>query len=668
MATTMATQNEALHRKYYPILRSFFMWKDKDKNIVYDTDHTFLPNDLARITPEDVVQWFNLLAYGTETPGPEDRPDKRSTGLAFNKKAISYYIVDNSVPWNSQAKIGNPTMSKMVNKCIALVRKHECRHEGKVSNAKRDLKRSEFKLTLELLQNDRSFLYKHKIPTMLKLQFHIIARTDDICNMMMRDIREHEKYGEFALQTKVAWSKNVTDERQCPDQIILGCNDPDFCVLMSLAGYMEARFTDNLGDATYLFGDRNDPEEPKRMNNNYGNALRKQWKKPAFAEALELERGSIGTHSIRKFAATWAAEHGCTPYQVEIRGRWKANHGSGRVVNLYINSNQLPTDGKVASILCVGQPVRYKLKVNSGITRHWWLTNVVPGIQDHFNVDPRNKIADVLALPLLYACLEPGLEFLTTARVRSRVQNAWALLRGAHEIGWNPVEKVILQVYQYENSLVISEMVTVSGGATDSRNDDAISYVNREHGYQERLNILTNQMYEMKQEMLQGKMETQHMMGEFRGYCTQQFTHLHCTLGKLLHQAPTRRAPDGNRPDNHAKAVLVGRQSTALKAGLSKCPRNLHFLWREWTDGLEGNKPASKLKVSERGGKLRYIYHNRLHVWKVIKRFTDKNVSHLTAIEAIEAAYGENKSVTYYIQCLKRDKIKNTPHPSLNCM
>jgi hypothetical protein len=61
---------------------------------------------------------------------------------------------------------------------------------------------------------------------------------------------------------------------------------------------------------------------------------------------------------------------------------------------------------------------------------------------------------------------------------------------------------------------------------------------------------------------------------------------------------------------------------------------------------------------------MRYVYHNRKIVWDVIKRFTDKNISHMTAIDNIEAAYGRNKSITHYIACLKRDN-RTGGHPNL---
>jgi hypothetical protein len=75
-------------------------------------------------------------------------------------------------------------------------------------------------------------------------------------------LREHEKFGAFSLQTQVAWSKNVNEERDCPPQIILGANDHDFCCLIALAGYLETRFASSWGNARFLFGNRKADDEP----------------------------------------------------------------------------------------------------------------------------------------------------------------------------------------------------------------------------------------------------------------------------------------------------------------------------------------------------------------------------------------------------------------------
>lgn len=64
-----------------------------------------------------------------------------------------------------------------------------------------------------------------------------------------------------------------------------------------------------------------------------------------------------------------------------------------RVVNKYINPEQLPIDAKVAGILCVGGPVKYQLKANSHATKAWIRRHVVPGITATFS-DGELKLVD----------------------------------------------------------------------------------------------------------------------------------------------------------------------------------------------------------------------------------------------------------------------------------
>jgi hypothetical protein len=358
---------------------------------------------------------------------------------------------------------------------------------------------------------------------------------------------------------------------------------------------------------------------------------------------------------------------------------------------LYINVKQLPTDGKVGGILCVGQPVKYKLKPNSGITRQWLLTYVVPGIALQFSQDANNRIADVLALPLLFACMDPALEHLMHPEVRDQVRTAWHFLRGNnHTAEWNPVEKVVLQVHRYENELVIDELLSLGNnggaGAVGAGGDqDDLMVANQVAGNQQTLAIVVNQLHQVKQKQSEDRQATANEISELRSYSQHQFTHLHRTLGKLVMQ-PTRARVIGGRPAARAVATAAGAgrgAATATAGGrgaptlagyrrlqenapaLSRRPRNLHDLWREWTDGLFNNKPASQLAVSERGGSIRHVYFKRKAIWDIIKRFTDKGIHHTTAISTIEQAYGPGKSVSHYIKCVLKDK-KNGGHPSLN--
>ena len=120
-------------------------------------------------------------------------------------------------------------------------------------------------------------------------------------------------------------------------------------------------------------------------------------------------------------------------------------------------------DGKVAEKLCIGGPVKYKAKEDSGVTLHFLMEVVVPNISLFFaNEDETNKVAEVLALPLLFAAFEVGVwECVMSSLVRERIVAGYKQLRGDNFLkGYNPVKKVPLVVHQIENILAIDELVT----------------------------------------------------------------------------------------------------------------------------------------------------------------------------------------------------------------
>ena len=406
---------------YTPYLRRFMSWKDARD---YAVGTQFTDAQLLEIRPTHIVRYMCLLAFGNEHPGDDDKPlHRRSSGLDFVKKAISFFMPNQNVKWNVESQTGNPTQSVAVNQVIKRIKKEEVRKRGKKSNAKRDLKRTEYRKTLRLLEANADHQRCHRLPAMMKTQFHIIGRADDVSNMETLDLRQHDKFKAFALQTKVSWSKNVLEERVCPDQILLGAMDADFCVLLALGCYLESRFStyqqDHAVGRRFLFGMGDEDDEPIRINERYQRILRKVWSENEMKELVAQVRGGIGTHSLRKFPSTWAAEHGISQDHIEIQGRWKGGKG-GRTVNRYINVEQLPTDGHVASILRVGGPIKYKPRAGCGINHQWLMTNVVPGFKGHY-VDPSNKIAEVLAMPELWCAFQPGLEHMLCPEVRARI-------------------------------------------------------------------------------------------------------------------------------------------------------------------------------------------------------------------------------------------------------
>jgi hypothetical protein len=481
---TRSRNTAELYKRY---LCAFMAWKDGLVEQPYPTSVEFTQEQLLSITPTDIKRYFQLKAYGMEEPGPNDNPTEcRSSTLQQIKKALSFFM-PNQQAWVVEMAVGNPTKSKEVNQVITSVKRAEVRKLGKSSNAKRDLRMAEYRKTLELLKDSPSnvnyFDCASRLTAMMKLQFHIIARTDDICNLETADLKSHDRFPSTCLQLKVSWSKNVMEERQCPDQILIGSEDSAFCIIVSLACFLESTITSGAQDK-YLFAEESDSRAPDRLNSRYYRILNTVWKKPEFQEIARLTRGSIGTHSLRKFPSTWVVENGGTDVEVEIRGRWKGQR-NGRTVNRYISPEQLPTDAKVASILCVGGPVRYKVKSDSHVTSLFMQEVVVPGIYNLYSSEESNQIASVLAPALLWAAHSEDLSHLMSEQVRKRIVDGYALIRGQHPADYNPVEKVPLHVFRVQNQVQIEELVRnehdgarahhqIPAGATADSNTEAL--------------------------------------------------------------------------------------------------------------------------------------------------------------------------------------------------
>ena len=64
---------------------------------------------------------------------------------------------------------------------------------------------------------------------------------------MMNELMVHELFP-FALCGQMRWSKNILEECHCSNQIILGANDPDFCVLLNAGIYLENTFPTEVND------------------------------------------------------------------------------------------------------------------------------------------------------------------------------------------------------------------------------------------------------------------------------------------------------------------------------------------------------------------------------------------------------------------------------------
>ena len=119
----------------------------------------FCDEELYWIKPHHIARHLEHLAYGVVNPPLISTPYiRRSDGLRFMKKAISFHMPNKELQWNTQLRMGNPTKSRIVNLVIAQVALMEVRKKGKKSGVKRDLKRVELKKTLKEISRTKKGL------------------------------------------------------------------------------------------------------------------------------------------------------------------------------------------------------------------------------------------------------------------------------------------------------------------------------------------------------------------------------------------------------------------------------------------------------------------------------------------------------------------------------
>ena len=615
----------------------------------------FCEVELANITATDVERYLRLKAYGVaEIHTTLERPTLcRSNTLEVYKKAISYFIPNRIPHWDPISKIGNPTKSVDVNQVIKDVRKHEVRTEGAQSRVKRDLSRPEFLKAINLFCDRNNFVNKYRNTCMMKLQYHLIARSDDIAHIKLRDLEPHSdpRFRPFALQVKVRWSKAVVDERRCPNQIFLGSMDTDFCILLSLSLYLEEWMRNGNGKSCqYLFSsdEATNAKVVERVKTTYRANLLTIFNHEEFKVLMpEGAYQSLGSHSLRKFASTWARQNGCTMDEIEIRGRWRSN--TQRTLDRYVNVEQPHVDTKVEGVLCVGGPIRYKLVPDSGVTPEWLKLHVVPGISSFYDND---SFLLVLALPLLWASLDHTEQSRVPPVLANRIQQAYEELR-VLDAAINPVQRVLLTVYQIQERVCIDEvlpMVGEDGEIIPQQQQQGRNIITQDH-----INGIFVQLQQQRQQLEAAVERFESKTTTMSKHFDNTFNILNKNINRIAVQPPRMATQDQVHYNNDRLENEVNNPPALL----SRCPRSLFDLWTEYQYGVGGNKAAKHFTYKERG-RCKCTYSKRKIVWDTIDRLLRSGAQYtaVTAIDEIHRCYGQGLSVTAIINLMAKDKAR----------
>ncbi len=263
---------------------------------------------------------------------------------------------------------------------IELVKTYEVRGEGVPSQARRAIEYQEVLLLLVLVYSGRLLL--PAILGVLCIQWQLIGRIDDVMQLGKSTLSHDLRFSDVLL-VQMRWSKNICEERDSPVQMLFGSMDPLICPILNLGVFLEVGGGDN--NSSKLFGGCS--------NQSVSFILDKIFKSDLF---IRSKAGPLGTHSIRKGAATYASQNGLMKDWVSTRGRWK---GKKRQVDNYIDIDLPYLDATCAEILC-GELGACKYVVRDGLGLSGEVIGqLVPNICDSFAL----PVAQIFAMAILWA-------------------------------------------------------------------------------------------------------------------------------------------------------------------------------------------------------------------------------------------------------------------------
>jgi hypothetical protein len=323
--------------------------------------------------------------------------------------------------------------------------------------------------------------------------------------------------------------------------------------------------------------------------------------------------------------------------------------------------------------------VKYALKDGiTGVTQQWLFQNVVPHIRRRYRND--TTLCNVLALPLLYACLGDNEKIAIPDELRNRVCAAYNALGNEEE---QPVKKVPLCIYQVNDKLMIDPL-TEDGVGVGRRSGLAAGPTPANHDEVQQAVLI--RLNRLEQVMNQMHMGMQASTAELRHYCGTNFrvlnNNIRCYGGTIQGALVLQQQQQNNANDNpnnnsnerrqlhnlHAERMRGNQLDDVVNpARLSSNPRTLHQLWREYKFGLDGRKPAEAFTIRERNCIIdgtKQKYYRRNVVWQCIARLVRGGDTSERAIIKIRAAYGNDRTVTYIINKMVQDK-KTGGHPNL---
>ena len=489
---------------------------------------------------------------------------------------------------------------------------------------------------LDILRGCIDPMKKYILPALLLLAMQMIARLDDTAHLRKNTLMVCPEF-DFALSACMRWSKNVSDERDAPRQIMLGSMNAKFDILLAFGVALHVMVDcceGEFGEFVFCPGSR----KPQTMKANYYRML-----KDNVLDAPEFNRkfpGPLGTHSTRKYGMTRCRRNGCHKDEGDYRGRFKAQK---RVSDRYCDITLPWVDVKTNVALCIDGACAYVLKEGSGITDAWICEFVCPSIRRFYS----DGVAALLGKAVLWAMFDSDHMGLVPQAWRHIVMAEYNKIPAHHRIadGENPVAKRRCVAWEQEgiphidiiNEEDDGDASGVGGGRLGSA--EASAQMSAVHN---RMCSLERKQDELRDEYRENQRQTMDILRKMER-----------NMSRIAAQPVVRPVRLGGIEVGVAGG---GDEGIPYAVTLSPNPNNLFILWQEYEHGIGGRKAARYFTREERGHKkVKYTYCNRKKVWDLVDKMIRSGYTADSAIDKIYTVYGP-LSVTKIIKQIRNDE------------
>ncbi|KAG1705685.1 hypothetical protein DVH05_003395 [Phytophthora capsici] len=396
----------------------------------------------------------------------------------------------------------------------------------------------------------------------------------------------HNVQNPGTLLCQMRWSKNISDERDAPEQILVGSMDPLLCALLNLAVYLESSCCSISSEFVF-----ENPTDGHRVVRKF---LQDILDSPRFRK---LKKGNLGTHSLRKGAATYGSRSGVSKDYINRRGRW---HTRKSVVDVYID-NTLPYPDAMAAATLVGPlgPCFYFEKPG---VRCVTTTLLVDKIAKCIKSLMGESVAKTLGLVLLWAAIEPKSSYdyeLLPENLRLRIIQAYQDEGGDSSV--NPVHRVPFHVVGEGGEL---HLVEVRDIACDSEDGHTSTVADTTIAHKD-FAAMHSQFFGVKRYIGEVMSEVMRLRTEIQ----RELHTIKASVNRIAVQ-PVIRQVQGSRVDPTGERELNPPRIQRAAIKLSKRPKDLFELWHEYEFGFAGVKPARDFTSVERGAN-KFVYSRR---------------------------------------------------------